>query len=205
MTLPATLLKEGETARIPSAALINFAQRVDLLEELDKGVAEQELAAEQNYWKTAAGKFADYFDTAVKAFTALAAERYGVGEAKKQEIGKGTLEPRKGGITKATHNFLLEPGHVYGIIADAYNGVPIALNVNKQGISEFLRDAKDPRPMSVSELAPTAWVRVSEESPVEINVFGWIDQPADYVLYVYDWINPREGPSATTSSAAPPQ
>ena len=106
---------------------------------------------------------------------------------------------------KTTYNFVLEPAHVYGFIADAKSGVRIALNVNKQGTSEFLKDAKDPRPMSVSELAPTAWVTVSEETPVEINVLGWIDQPADYVVYVYDWTNPGETPSATTSSAAPSQ
>ena len=85
----ATVVKEGETARIPSAALINFAQRVDLLEDLDKGVADQELVADHDYWKTAAGKFADYFDTAVNAFKTLAAERYGVGDGKEAGDRRG--------------------------------------------------------------------------------------------------------------------
>jgi hypothetical protein len=30
-------------------------------------------------------------------------------------------------------------------------------------------------------------------------------QPAEYVLYIYDWINPAETPSAATSQAAPSQ
>jgi hypothetical protein len=194
----------AETKRIPSAALINFAQRVDLLEALDAGEADAQLAADQAYWKTAANKFADYFDTAAKALAALAAERYGVGEASKQEIGAGTLAPRKPGATSfvlATHNFVLKPGHVYGFIADAKSGVRLALNVKKQGSSEFLKDAKDPRPTAVPELAPTAWVTVDAETPAEIDVLASTAQPADYALYAYDWAKPAE-PGAGGASAS---
>ena len=199
---------EAETIRIPSAALINFAQRVDLLEELDKGIADRELAADQDYWKTAANKFANYFESAAKSFVALAAERYGVGDATKQEIGKGTLKPRKEGATSlvvATHGFVLEPGHIYGFIADARSGIRIGLNVRKQGSSELLKDAKDPRQTSVPELAPTTWITVNEKTPVDIDVLGMTAQPAEYVLYIYDWINPAETPSTATSQAAPSQ
>ena len=37
--------------RMPSAALINYAQRVDLLDDLISGKADATLAAEQDYWK----------------------------------------------------------------------------------------------------------------------------------------------------------
>jgi hypothetical protein len=96
----------------------------------------------------------------------------------------------------------LEPGHIYGFIADAASGVMIALNVKKQGTAEFLRDEKDKRQTSVPELAPTAWVTVKEPTPVEIGVLGMTARPANYTLYVYDWSEPGPDQPATDASAA---
>lgn len=203
----ATVLKaagEDEKVRIPSAALINFAQRVDLLEDMLSGAVDQELAADQSYWKEAAQRFASYFEGANEAFVALAAERYGVSGVEKKEFAKGTLKPRKPGamsFVSAMHSMVLEPGHLYGFIADAESGVRIALNVKKQGTTEFLRDKKDPRQTSVPELAPTAWVTVQEPTPVEIGVLAMTAQPADYTIYVYDWTNPALDVPATDASA----
>jgi hypothetical protein len=196
---------ETDAIRIPSAALINFAQRVDLLKDMLDGDADQELASDQDYWKLAAKKFASYFEAATKAFIALAAERYGVSGATRQELAKGTLKPRKAGamsFASATHSKELEPGHLYGFIADAESGVRIALNVKKQGTAEFLRDEKDPRKTSVPELAPTAWVTVKERTPVDIDVLGMTEQTAAYALYVYDWTDPTEIPAGEASAEA---
>jgi hypothetical protein len=203
----ATVLKsaeEDDKIRIPSAALINFAQRVDLLDDLLRGAAERQLADDQSYWKEAAKKFTSYFESADEAFVALAAERYGVEQGEKQITAKGRLEPRKPGtmsFVSATHSMVLQPGHLYGFIADAESGVRIALNVKKQGTAEFLRDAKDPRQTSVPELAPTAWVTVQEPTPVEVDVLAMTAQPADYTIYVYDWSNPALDMPATDASA----
>ncbi len=72
---------QPETFRIPNAALINFAQRIDLLDELRTGAAARELAADEEYWDQAAKKFVNYFASATNDFVALAAERYGVSGA----------------------------------------------------------------------------------------------------------------------------
>jgi hypothetical protein len=44
--------------RVPNAALINFAQRADLVRDLIDGTAEQKLADARNYWRTVAESFA---------------------------------------------------------------------------------------------------------------------------------------------------
>jgi hypothetical protein len=53
----------------------------------------------------------------------------------------------------------------------------------------------------VSELAPTAWVTVSDPTPVEIGVLAMTGQPADYTIYVYDWSHPALGGPAADASA----
>jgi hypothetical protein len=197
--------KETESFRIPSAAMINFAQRADLLADLKDGVAESELATDQVYWDQAAQKFVSYFVAAAKAFVDLAGNRYGVNDPVRKEIGSGTLEPRKTGsfsFVSATSSYVLEPGHIYGFIADAKSGVRLALNVRKAGSDEFLRDAKDPRQESVPELAPNAWVTVTEPTKVEIEISGLISQPAKYALYVYDWDSAGVPAAADATPAA---
>jgi len=200
--------KETESFRIPSAAMINFAQRVDLLDDLRHGAAESELAADHAYWEQAAQKFVSFFVFAAKEFASLASERYGVGDPARKELASGTLKPRQTGsysFASETHSYVLEPGHVYGFIADAQSGVRLALNVRKAGSDEFLRDAKDPRQTSVPELAPNAWVTVTEPTTVDIDISGLISQPAKYALYVYDWDSQAGQPAAEASTAAPSQ
>jgi hypothetical protein len=206
-----TVLKDEKEAandklRIPSAVLINFAQRIDSLEELADGDAAQHLAADRLYWETVAQKFDSYFKGAADDFVALAAERYGVADPKTEEIGKGTLEPRKAGATSfvsASYDFEAEPGHVYGFIAEAKSGVLIGINVKKKGTSEFLRDAKDPRKTNEPELAPTAWLTVTETTQVEIDVDSLTSQPAEYVLRAYIWDEPNSGAAAAATAPQP--
>ena len=61
------------------------------------GDADQELAADEGYWKQAAKKFASYFEIADEDLVAVAAERYGVGEVDRKEVAEGLLKPRKAG------------------------------------------------------------------------------------------------------------
>lgn len=209
-----TTLKAGETERIPSAALINFAARADLLDALRGGAAEQQLAGEETYWETAAKHFASYFDSAAEAFVALAKERYKVGDAETTEIGKGTLGAAGGkraafveapyfldGETKP--GWVAEPGFVYGFIAYAKSGVPIGIKIKEKGSSEYLRDKQDPRETSERELAPTAWVTVTKPTQLEVGLWSYTDQPADYVLYVYRWKapDPTEAASVVPSQS----
>jgi hypothetical protein len=48
--------------RVPNAALINFAQRADLVRDLIDGTAEQKLSEARGYWRTVAESFASAND-----------------------------------------------------------------------------------------------------------------------------------------------
>ena len=106
---------------------------------------------------------------------------------------------------------MFEPGHVYGVIAKSKSGLPIAMNITKQkhdaakdAPTEFLTGKIDPSKTLVSPLAPATWVTVDETTPVEVNVFAMTKQPADYELYVYDWVAPSKNPSADASTTPQP-
>lgn len=196
--------KKG-TVRLPSAVLINFAQRVDLLKDLASGAADPQLNEEKAYWQEAADKFDihSYFESAAEDFTALATQIYGVSNGKEQEIGNATLAPRQTGVTSfvsETYSFELEPGHVYGFMADGKSGVFLGLNVKKKGSAEFLRDEQDPKKTSEPELAPTVLVTVKEPTPVNIDVWSSTPLPADYVLRVYTWDKPPADAAASAAS-----
>jgi V8-like Glu-specific endopeptidase len=199
-----TVFKTEESAtsktRMPSAALINFAQRVDLLRELAEGKAADKLAADETYWDKTAAQFDDYFQVAVKAFEDLAKQRYKVGEGEDTLMGNGVLDAgdtKSFKLVQKTFKFDAVPGRVYGFIADAEGGVPIGINVKKEGTDQFLRDAKDPRQSSELELAPTAWVTVTEPTTLEIIVWSLVAEPAKFALHAYSWEEP-------TTSEAPP-
>ena len=191
----------SETQRVPNAALINFAARVDLLGDLHDGEAKQKLALDKDYWNEASKRFDNYFTAAATAFIDLTRERYGVGDAPKIELlGKGSLNPGDAGsvkfVTSTTYSFKALPGHVYGFIADAESGVPISITVKRHGTEEFVRDKKDPRQVNEPELAPTAWV--TEPMDLEISVWSLTELPADFELKVYDWQS-----SPSSADAAP--
>jgi S1-C subfamily serine protease len=193
-----TVMKSEDSAtgktRTPNAALVNFAQRVDLLRELADGKAADELAQDETYWDKTAKQFDHYFDVAVTAFKDLASQRYNVAEGQDTLMGNGVLDAgdtKSFKLVQKTYTFDAEPGHVYGFIADAEGGVPIGINVKKKGTDEFLRDAKDPRQSSELELAPTAWVTVTDPTPIEVIVWSLVTQPAKYALHVYSWDEPK--------------
>jgi len=210
-----TVFKDKEEAmnakiRMPNAALINFAQRVDLLEDLAGGAADQKLAEDQTYWSKTAAQFQSYFQSAVKDFEELAEARYEVAKGTQTLMGNGVLDAGKVDsfkLVSQTYEFKVEPGKVYGFIAEAESGVPIGINVKRQGTSEFIRDAKDERQTSELELAPTAWVTVSEPMTVDVVVWSLVAQPAKYALHAFSWEEPNSPPSpaADARPAAPQQ
>ena len=188
--------------RLPSAALINFAQRVDLLQHLAGDKANDELEEDQIYWEASAAQFADYFDVAVKDFEGLAKSRYAVGDGKEVELCAGKLDAGDVDsfkLVSKAYEFNAEPGKVYGFIADAESGVPVGINVKNKATAAFVRDAKDKRQTSELELAPTAWVTVSEPTTLDVIVWSLVAQPAKYELYAYEWPAPKPKPSAGTA------
>ena len=201
---------EIDGIRIPSAALVNFAQRIDLLEGLQGGAADRKIADDWSYWEEAAKRYVKYFENAADQLTDLTKEHYGVADTTREKVGEGTLKPSRSGSASydsKSYSLTLAPGHVYGFIANSKSGIPIALNVKRQGTSEFLGDKSVPPEAAGPEqapLAPTARVTVDKETEVDVNVFGMITEPAAYELYVYDWVKPGENPSADASTTSQP-
>jgi trypsin-like peptidase len=189
--------------RLPSAALINYAQRVDLLQHLAGDTADDELEEDQIYWEASAAQFADYFDVAVKDFEGLAKKRYAVGDGKEVELGAGKLDAGDTDsfkLVSETYEFNAEPGKVYGFIADAESGIPVGINVKNKATAAFMRDAKDERQTSELELAPTAWVTVNEPTLLEVVVWSLVARPAKYELFAYEWPMP---PAKSSAGIAP--
>jgi hypothetical protein len=178
----------GDKTRIPHPALVNFAQRVDSLEDLLDGRALDGLTKEKTYWEVAGKRFQRYFDRALALFLSDTKQRYGVDVSDNSNLGTGVLDP---GETTASRflssSYMVDakPGFVYGFIADASGGVPIGIYV-KNG-SESLRDATEPRKTSERELAPTAWATVSEPTTLEVIVWTFANQPGEYSLQMYRW------------------
>ena len=151
-----------------------------------------------------------YFENAADRLTDLAKEHYGVADTTREKVGEDTLKPSRSGSASydlKSYSLTLAPGHVYGFIANSKSGIPIALNVKRQGTSEFLGDKSVPPEAAGPEqapLAPTARVTVDKETEVDVNVFGMITEPAAYELYVYDWVAPSKNPSADASTTPQP-
>jgi hypothetical protein len=173
--------------RMSNAVQINYAQRVDLLKELFEDNARKAVAEERMYWEKMAPQFDSLFEYSLAAFKELAASHYNVGEGKETPIGDGVLDPNGKAIklVQQTFKFDAVPGHVYGFIADAKDGVPIGINVKREGTEKFLRDAKDPRQSSELELAPTAWVTVTEPTKLDLIVWSLVGRPARFDLHAY--------------------
>lgn len=193
--------------RMSNAVQINYAQRVDLLSELETGGARKVADTDRAYWDKMAKQFDSMFDVALAAFKDLAASRYKVGEGKEAVVGDGVLDPGDGKAIKLVQQtFTVDavPGQIYGFIANAESGVPIAINVKKAGTDEFLRDAKDDRQSREPSQAPTAWVTVSEPTKLEVTVWSLTRLPAKFALRVFTWDEPKtsEAPQADSRSAA---
>ena len=84
---------EIDKMRIPSAAMVNFAQRVDLLEALTSGAVD--LAVQRSYWDKVAGKFKSVFDSAKADLLASV----GLNQPASEQVRTGTLEPRAVGVS----------------------------------------------------------------------------------------------------------
>jgi Trypsin-like peptidase domain len=197
--------EESVTAkvRVPSAALINFAQRVDLLKYLADDKAAQEVEEDKTYWQKAAAQFDDYFDVAMQSFAKLAKSTYAAGDGGERLKKSGVLDAGQADSYKnvsQTYELQAEPGKIYGFIADAKGGVPVGINVKNKSTSKFLRDKRDQRQTSELELAPTAWVTVTEPTTLEIVVWSLIAQPAEYELHAFEWAAPKPTPSADAGS-----
>lgn len=198
---------DGGKLRMSNAVQINYAQRADLLRELEMDGARKVADTDRAYWDKMKAQFDNLFDSALAAFKDLAASRYKVGEGKEAVVGDGELNPGDGKAIKLVQQtFTVDavPGQIYGFIADAEGGVPIAINVKKSGTDEFVRDAKDDRQSSEPSQAPTAWVTVNEPTKLDVTVWSLTRLPAKFSLRLFTWDAPNmsETPQADSRSAA---
>jgi len=85
----------------------------------------------------------------------------------------------------STYSLVLEPGRVYGFIADSKRS-----QRQKAGQRRLPQRCTRSKKTSERELAPTIFVTVRKKTPIEVNVFGLIARRADYALYAYAWDAP---------------
>ncbi|HZP10176.1 trypsin-like serine peptidase [Methyloceanibacter sp.] len=202
---------DGGKVRMSNAVQINYAQRVDLLRELEAGGARKVADTDRAYWDKMKAQFDNLFDIALAAFKDLAASRYKVGEGEEKTlIDDGELNPGDGKAIKLVQQtFTVDavPSQIYGFIADAESGVPIAINVKKSGTGEFLGDAKDDRQSHEPSQAPTAWVTVTEPTKLDVTVWSLTRLPAKFSLHQFIWAEPKtsETPQADSRPAASQQ
>lgn len=207
----------GNKGRSPNAALVNFAQRADLLTQMLDGTAAEGLPAEQAYWDEV-GKKWDQYDAFVRAqFVNHARENYDVESCESRLLRRGALAPPE--YARGTKwvadsiNFEAEPGYVYGLLAllnaDTANRAYIRISVRQDGKPLKPTTNRDPatdtKLATWNEFAPTAWVTVKEPKHLEIRLGGNIDAPATFELYAYSCQTPPFSPAAPTVSttAAP--
>ncbi len=196
--------KEAESFRIPSAAMINFAQRADLLDDLKNGVAERELAADQAYWDQAAQKFVSYFVVAAKEFVDLAGKRYGVDvPARQGDRQRHARAPQDRLIFVRVGR--LTATYWSRAMSTASSPTPRAAcgsrsTSEKRAATSSSETRKIRGRRACPSWRPAPGSTVAEPTTVEIDVSGLISQPAKYALYVYDWDQPAGQPAAEALS-----
>ena len=217
----------GDKGRSPNAAMVNFAQRADLVTQMLNGTAAKQLPAEEAYWNEV-GKKWDQYDAFVRAqFLNYARENYDVEGCDSHLVRSGSLTPTE--YSKVAQwvadsiNFEAEPGHVYGFLAqllvDPTNRVRISLRITQAGkiLKPSANAGQTANTMFATwnEFAPTAWVAVDEPKSLEVRLGGNIDAPAAFELYAYSCqmpsfstttpVVPTAAPKVDSTSEAPPQ
>jgi hypothetical protein len=210
--------RTGEAKRTPNAAMVNFAQRADLLSAmLDEGAAAKDLAAQKAYWDEAGKSFDQYDDYVREQFIAHAKDAYALDDREGTRLGAGSLTPAGNGKRAfQSMTFKAEPGFVYGLLAilsgdrNSQGKIDIGIYENGTRLKTTQSDAlaNDAFTKGSADEMPTAWVRVGEPTELEVKLNGFIDEPVDYELYLYSWpahdASVADTPASVTAIPAPP-
>lgn len=125
----------SQNLRVPSAAMINYAQRVDMLRPLISGDPEKELEKDRAYWAQQIANFKRGIDVLVpeilsKAKPTKDAVPKLLGEDKHTLTTDNRFKDPRDGATKRTRNYriTLQPGERYLFIAYAQDMAPLELH-----------------------------------------------------------------------------
>ena len=134
-----------ERGRIPSAALVNFAQRADLVRDMLDGSAEKKLVAARKHWQSVAQRFAQGRSVLPQSILQDARPADGLQPKLLAEI-KRNMSARAGKrITEKDEDFYfnrtvsplkLAPGHDYSFLVIAEDGnarIDVFVEGNKVG------------------------------------------------------------------------
>jgi hypothetical protein len=178
--------------RMPSAVMINYAQRVDMLKELLNGHLAQDFAADKKYW---AKKFAvfssgiDIIDRVIASKLKDADKRRGLDLVRVSQetgsLGKTTRVRTATGTFQRQVQFPLAAaaGAEYVLIAYAQDGLPLQMWVYDG--ARLLTHAGTPTDMPSNTFAP--WLRYKAPGNAKLSV--WLiasrDQDIPYTFQVY--------------------
>jgi hypothetical protein len=205
-----------DSKRMSSAAMVNFAQRADLLDEMIKGTAADAMTAREAYWNEVASStpYTSYGGFLRGQVIRYAKNNYAArNDPVVTELESGTLpSANRGYSAKRTVAFEAEPGFVYGILAELSGDLG---TVRKTGIDIYkegkrVKASRDEKLVNDAAIywkadeMPAAWVRVSEPGKLEVKLNGFIDFPVDYRLFLYRWPAPEAVTAEPASSTQDP-
>ncbi|MGD9913784.1 MAG: serine protease, partial [Rhizobiaceae bacterium] len=176
--------KPGESNLVPSAALVNYAQRADLIRQLLGEGPAFDMASASAQWSQAAGRFSEHRQYVESTALDLATRKLGV--------RMGAPRPQNGFLAKGYSYQLfshsLEAGKSY--VALVYSDKPEALQLNVRGVAGC----------EAASRWPTLFVRVGKDVSAEFVVFGSAKFDRDFSFILYE--APDSADSADPSTPA---
>lgn len=165
--------EDDATTRVPSAALVNYAQRTDLLHHLLGGETSRDEQADwTSHWDAELARFDDYGQYVLDRFLEDAARSDG---RRYVPVREPVRQPVERNLQIADFPLRLEEGRGYAIMAYSHGPEPVWLRVNSKG-EEIHADRGDP-----------ARVRFTAETSgdVTLEVITSSASPTSFELFVY--------------------
>jgi hypothetical protein len=194
-----------EVTALPNAVGLNYAQRADVLRNLIKGRSADSLKKDQAYWASRIEEIDTYFAPISTAFAGDTAKRFEVdGSPEALPVRTGEIVVPKGDhgcelkakvFAEQVQEFNLEPGFIYGFIAESSTPLNIRLNDEQRTVGVPRRGP-----------LPGSWLRVESQMKVSATVWLLTESPIPYKLHVYRWKLPASSPATnepTTATASP--
>ncbi len=180
---------------MPSADLINYAQRADLVADLINQRTDQSLTRDRQYWISQLSMLHDAgyepgYDIYIPLI--LRADRNNAGINPKAKVALDVRAPgilaanAKSGTATGTTALKLSAGQHYVLIAYAENETPIALSLRESGGAAVAFT----KPLSESSIwYPSLIYTPKADGQYQAIVTG-ASAPTKYILRLYRWINP---------------
>jgi hypothetical protein len=178
--------------QVPSGALINYAQRIDLLKDLMSGAADRQLADEKHYWETQTADLQRGFEAiSARVLDRLKPNPAATAEVRSQEEydledddqvkskGKDKVEITQ---RRQVHEFALKKGEQHAFLAYGEERAKLALHLFVEG--------KPLQQVEANSWYPVIAFTAPRDMTVEIYVTG-PDDDVSYTLVDYVWRMPK--------------